>query len=46
MQNVLMVYKEVNLTNESLNKGEVPDVITVSVDRYMIGIEAESLSPC
>ena len=32
MQNVLMVYKEVNLTNESLNKGEVPDVITVSVD--------------
>ncbi len=32
MQNVLMVYKEVNLTNESLNKGEVPNVITVSVD--------------
>lgn len=32
MQNVLMLYKEVNLTNETLRKGESPDVITVSVD--------------
>lgn len=32
MQNVLMVYKEVNLTNENLKEGEIPNVITVSVD--------------
>lgn len=32
MQNVLMVYKEVNLTNEMLGKSEIPKVITVSVD--------------
>lgn len=32
MHDVLMVYKEVNLTNEGLKDGEVPNVITVSVD--------------
>ena len=32
MQNVLMVYKDVNLTNETLSKGEFPEIITVSVD--------------
>ncbi len=32
MQNVLMVYKDVNLTNETLGKGEFPNIITVSVD--------------
>jgi len=32
MHDLLMVYKEVNLTNEGLKDGEVPNVITVSVD--------------
>jgi hypothetical protein len=32
MHDVLMVYKEVNLTNEKLREGEVPSVITVSID--------------
>lgn len=32
MHDVLMVYKEVNLTNETLKNGEIPDVITVSID--------------
>ena len=32
MQDVLMVYKDVNLTNDTLGDGEVPDIITVSVD--------------
>jgi transposase len=32
MQDVLMVYKEVNLTNDSLSDGDVPDIITVSID--------------
>ena len=32
MEEVLCVYKEVNLQNETLESGEVPSVITVSVD--------------
>jgi hypothetical protein len=32
MHEVLLVYKDVNLTNEKLKDGEVPKVITVSID--------------
>ena len=45
MHDVLMVYKEVNLTNEKLEKGEVPSVITVSIDEKP-GVQAiRNISP-
>lgn len=45
MQNVLMLYKEVNLINETLNKGVSPNVITVSVDEKP-GVQAiQNIAP-
>lgn len=32
MHTILMVYKEVNLTNDTLQTGETPNIITVSID--------------
>ncbi len=45
MQEVLCVYKEVNLQNETLESGEVPSVITVSVDEKP-GVQAiQNIAP-
>jgi len=45
MEEVLCVYKEVNLQNETLGSGEVPSVITVSVDEKP-GVQAiQNIAP-
>jgi transposase len=45
MEEVLCVYKEVNLQNETLESGEVPSVITVSVDEKP-GVQAiQNIAP-
>jgi len=45
MEEVLCVYKEVNLQNETLGSGEVPSVITVSVDEKP-GVQAiQNMAP-
>lgn len=45
MEEVLCVYKEVNLQNETLGSGEVPPVITVSVDEKP-GVQAiQNIAP-
>jgi transposase len=45
MQEVLCVYQEVNLQNETLGSGEVPSVITVSVDEKP-GVQAiQNIAP-
>ena len=45
MEEVLCVYKEVNLQNETLKSGEVPSVITVSVDEKP-GVQAiQNIAP-
>jgi transposase len=45
MEEVLCVYKEVNLQNETLEFGEVPSVITVSVDEKP-GVQAiQNIAP-
>jgi len=45
MEEVLCVYKEVNLQNETLGFGEVPSVITVSVDEKP-GVQAiQNIAP-
>jgi transposase len=45
MEEVLCVYKEVNLQNETLESGEVPSVITVSVDEKP-GVQAiQNMAP-
>ena len=45
MEEVLCVYKEVNLQNEAVESGEVPSVITVSVDEKP-GVQAiQNIAP-
>jgi hypothetical protein len=45
MHDVLMVYKEVNFTNQELKEGEIPKVITVSIDEKP-GVQAiRNISP-
>jgi transposase len=45
MEEVLCVYKEVNLQNETLESGEVPSIITVSVDEKP-GVQAiQNIAP-
>ena len=45
MEEVLCVYKEVNLQNETLESGEVPSVITISVDEKP-GVQAiQNIAP-
>lgn len=45
MEEVLCVYKEVNLQNQTLESGEVPSVITVSVDEKP-GVQAiQNIAP-
>jgi hypothetical protein len=45
MEEVLCVYKEVNLQNETLESGEVPSAITVSVDEKP-GVQAiQNIAP-
>ena len=45
MEEVLCVYKEVNLQNETLKSGEVPSIITVSVDEKP-GVQAiQNIAP-
>ena len=45
MEEVLCVYKEVNLQNKTLNSGEIPSVITVSVDEKP-GVQAiQNMAP-
>lgn len=45
MQDILVVYKEVNLTNETMKDGELPDVITISIDEKP-GVQAiQNIAP-